>query len=665
MRDFAPVLVGVVAGLAVLGAPGRRAGAEEDHTAAKPAGLRYALDASVTAGYRLVDIDGAKGKYKEDYNLRSGGRLFDLDVGGVTTDPAATPLDRFRLQMETPGDEPVSRFRLTASDRTLYDLRADFTRSRYFYRVPQLFAAPVAGDRRTDDLHDFDLTRTNGTVDLTVRAPNLPALFFGYRLYERYGDAISTVSLPAGDTFLVGAPVWSVTNVGQVGTEFDALGTNVFLEQEFRHVDRRQDLGPVRSPRGLDPGDGSSLSFLDRDLDERLDIPATTVRVRRPLGDHAELRGAYVYSHATLDFDFTKRRTGTTAVPGVPGGEIAAGSGDARLDTHVVDLGTTARLADRVQWHLDYRYNDRSHNGRVDQRSTFGVLAAATGHHVRTHSTTSELEVAPGDTLSLRAGVRYVRRDAKFGQTLQEIATDTVGAVARARWRPWSVLDLFARYEHARVDDPFTVLGNPLANPALPEREVVLTFTNRASAGFQVTPREWVSLRYELSADSRENDTFAARTQGFGNSVGLTLSPLQNLVLFASYTRRDLSAEADILPAPLYQRVLSLQNGTEDIIVTQLRYEFMVRGLVWATGWDVAWVTADTTLRPNLEPGLLGRKVYDVDRLDAGTFLAVRHRLLEPSIEIRWVDYDERVLSRNDYRATIIAFKLTKRLSLR
>ena len=81
-------------------------------------------------------------------------------------------------------------------------------------------------------------------------------------------------------------------------------------------------------------------------------------------------------------------------------------------------------------------------------------------------------------------------------------------------------------------------------------------------------------------------------------------------------------------------------------------------------GWDVAYVTADTTLRPRLEPGgPVGSKFFDLDRIDGGAFLALHHRLLEPSVEFRMIDYDERVLPENDYRATILLFKLTKRLS--
>jgi hypothetical protein len=664
-RRLAPLLVGIAAGLAALGVGARRAGADDEAAAAAPGPVApYKLDGAVTAGYRLVDIDGAKDKYKEDYNLRSGGRLFGLDVGGVSTAPADTHLDRFRLEIDTPHDEPVSRFRLTAADRERWDLRADFVRSHYFYDVPQLFAAPVAGNVRVDDLHDFDTRRVDGSVDFTLRTPDLPTLFFGYRRYERHGDATSTVNVPFGDTFVVDAPIDSVVHVGKLGTEFDALGTNVFLEQAYRSVDRHDDLGPVRTPAGVDPADASTLTAYRKAEDDHIDMPATTVRVRRPLGDRTELTGAYFYSHADLDFDVARARTGTLRGTGAPDVFAAVSRGQATLDTHVVDVGSATRLGERVRWHLDYRFDDRTQDGSTAETSTLGTLAAGTGYHVRSHRVTSDVELTPWDAVSLRAGVRFARRDAAFRKTLQDVTTDTLGAVASARWRPWSFLDLWARYENAQVDDPWTVPGDARGALAIPEREIVLTFTNRASTGLEVTPRGWLAVRYELTADSRENDTFAGRTRAFGNSVGLTLTPLPDLTFFASYTRRDVDGQADIRIAPTFGRFVSLQNGTENVLVTELRYDFTLHALPWTAGWDVAWVDSDQALRPNFEPGLLGRKFFDLARIDAGTYLTLRHRLLEPSVEFRWIDYDERVLPRNDYRAVLLAFKLTRRFSL-
>jgi hypothetical protein len=630
---------------------------------ARAEGGGYAVDTSTTAGYRMVDIDGSKPKYREDYNLRSGLRLFDFDVSAAAKAPDETRLDRFHLEVETPGDEPVSHFRLTAADRSLYDFRADFTRSKYFYAVPRLFEQAVAGDVRLDDLHDFNLTRTNGTVDLTVRAPHLPTLLFGYRLYESHGDATSTVSIPAGDTFLVRAPVDTVTHVGRVGTEFRALSTDFFLQQEYRRVNRRHDLGPPLAPGGLDPTDASTLSFFEGKQDEHLDIPATTVRLRRAFGERVELTGAYFYSHADLGFDLDRRRVGTSDVAGLPTTTVARGGGGAALDTQVADLGGSVQVLERVRVDVAYRFNERSQNGNLDETSTAGALAAATGDHVRIQSVTADVAVEPLANLTFRAGARYAHRDAAFSASAQDIATDTVGAIGDVRYRPWSFLDLFARYENVQIDDPFTVPGDPTLGPGIPERQIALTFTNRGSAGLRLTPWEWLALSYQLVTDSRENDTFAARSRTFGNNVAFTVNPLPDLTLLLSYTRRDLDNQADIRLAPLYAPTVSLQNGSEDIFLSELRYDFTRFGQRWSVGWDVAYVNAENTLRPNLEPGLAGRKFYDLDRIDGGAFVIFHNRLIEPSIEFRMINYNERVLPQNDYRATILAFKLTKRWS--
>lgn len=653
MRRLALVL-GLAAGLAA-----SRARADDE-------GLvpGYRIDTSASAGYRMVDIDGSKQKYKEDYNLRSGGRLFDFDVDGNAKTPDATRLDRFHLEVETPGDEPVSHFRLTAADRSLYDLRADFTRSKYFYSVPQLFESAVAGDVRLDDLHDFNLVRTNGVVDLTVHAPNLPTLLFGYRLYERHGDDVSTARIPAGDTFLVGAPVDTVTHVGRLGTEFRALDTDFFLLQEYRRIDRGHDLGPVRTPLGVDPTDGSTLQSFQSEQQEHLDIPATTVRVRRAVGDRLDLTGAYFYSHADLGFGIDRTSVGTSNDPTFSGTSFERGGGNASLDTHVADAGASLRVTDRVHLNVDYRFNERSQSGNLAETTTFGALTNATGDHVRINSMTSDVQVEPRDDLTLRAGVRYAHRDASFSTSGQSIATDTVGAIGSIRYRPWSFLDLFARYENVQIDDPFTVPGDPTLGPGIPERQIALTFTNRGTAGFRAEPRDWIAFSWQIVTDSRENDTFNARSQAFGNTVALTLMPLPDLTLFTAYTRRDADNRADILLAPLYAPSRSVQQGSEDILLSELRWDVARFGQRWSLGWDVAWVKSNYALRPNLEPGLAGRAVYDLDRIDGGAFLTLHHRIVDPTIEFRMIDYNERVLPTNDYRATILTFRLTRRFSL-
>ena len=52
-----------------------------------------------------------------------------------------------------------------------------------------------------------------------------------------------------------------------------------------------------------------------------------------------------------------------------------------------------------------------------------------------------------------------------------------------------------------------------------------------------------------------------------------------------------------------------------------------------------------------------------MNRIDGGVFLTLHHPWVDPSVEVRRIDYDERVLSANDYQATIVTFRLTRRWS--
>jgi hypothetical protein len=621
----------------------------------------YMLGGWATAGYRLVDIDGSKDKYREDYNLRSGGRLFDVDVQGVATEPDARPLDRFRLRVETPGDEPVSTFLLTASDARRWDFRASVVRSKYFYAVPRLFEAPVPGDSRLDDLHDFDQIRTNGAVDLTLRPANLPKIFVGYRLYRLEGEATSTVFDPGGDTFVVRAPEDTRAHVARVGTELTALGTAVSLEQQYRRVIR--DLGghgPTdRGAAGVDPTDATSLARYDTFGEEHVDAPTTIVRLRRAFGPRLDVAGSYLYSHASLDADWATVRA--VADAGTTVQERTRATANADLDTHVADLRASLLAASWARLNLTYRFDERAQEGGLDERSRFGLLFVGTGHHVRIHRVTGDVLVEPRADLSLRAGFRYAWRDANLSSGARAVSTGTLGAIGDVRWRPLKAVDLFARYETAQVDDPYAIAGDALGRPVLPGRETELTFRNRGSAGATLRPWRWATLAYRFVADSRENDGFDARSQAFGQSVALTLVPRANLTILASYARRDLDNRADILFAPRFVRATSFQGGTEDVVVSQLTWDFGLVGQRWTTGWTLYWVASDERLRPRVENDLRGRTRFALDRVDGGAFLTWRHPWLEPTVEVRRVEYGEPELSRNDYDATIVTLKLTKR----
>ncbi|HYV58311.1 MAG TPA: hypothetical protein VE911_12230 [Candidatus Nitrosopolaris sp.] len=668
VRLFASLAVLAVLGVGRALAEEAAGGEPAASTAEKTSGSTapwsaYQSTATVAAGYRLVDIDGSKDKYREDYNLRSGGRLFLFTLDSAAREPDKAPLDRFHLEVDTPGDEPASRFVLDAADRALWDLRVDFNRSKYFYEVPRLFDATVPGDLRLDDLHDFDLTRTNGIAELRLHPKDLPTLILGYRLYQLEGDGTSTVLVPGGGNFLVQAPQRQVTNVGSIGTEFTALGTGFFLEQQYRRVSRTYGLHGPLDPKGLDPAQGFTLTSWQSVEDDHIDIPITRVRVSRPVGDRIELTGGYVYAHASLDENRTRFRDGTSTIPSDNGPSTRVDSGDASLDTQLADLGASVRLTSIATLHLDYRYDDRSQDGDLDALLDPGQLQTSTRFHVRLNRVTSDVEVRPTRSLALSAGIQYARRDAAFSLANQDISTDLIGAVAEGRWQPERWVDFFFRYDNVQIDDPWTIPGNSESVPALPSREIAYTFQNRGKMGFHLRPRDWLQVSYDFTADSFENSDFQGRVQRFANTASVSVTPVAGLTAVAGYTRRDLNTRNQILIAPRYQPTGSVQSGSEDVVTSTLTYDFKFLDQPWSTGWNLAWIRSDSKFTPSFEPGLPPRGPYDLDRIDAGAFLAFHHPFIEPGIEVRRISYSQNPLSRNDYDATIAEFRLTRRFN--
>jgi hypothetical protein len=624
----------------------------------------YDLETQVTAGYRVTDVDGSEDKYREDVDLDAGARLFDLRFRGRARDPDATFVDRFLLEVDTPHDEPVSRFRLSLTDSKRYDLRAAFTKSKYFYDVPQLFEASVPDVRRVDDLHGFDLTRERGSFDLTVHVTDDADVLAGYRFYRRHGDTRTTQFIPGADTFLLRQDVDATTNLGFLGTQLHWLGSDILLRQEFRHTDRTYDSsGPIPGGSlGLDPDNGASLQSLSGDQHERIDSPTSIVRVRRAIGERAELTGAYLYSHAELDVDGDLARSATVIQPVFPDRYARTSDGSGALDAQVVDLGASVVLAPRVRWSLDYRFDERSQSADLTRLDTYGRIVADTGYDVRQQRVTTAVDFQVRDDLSIRIGGRYGLQYANLSSNPQDFTTDALGVLADIRWRPWRVLDLFARYESLHLDDPVTTPGAFIGGVEVPDREIAPTFVNRGSTGFRLSAVEWAGLSYRLTADSRENTTFSSHLTSIGNHVTVDLTPRPDLTAFVSYSRRDIDDDGDIRVAPLYAPMTALQSGSEDVVVAQITHTFGLLGERWSAGSNVSFAATEQVLRPAFETNK-SRTAFDIRRVDTGAYLLLHHAWIEPAIEFRYIQYDERVLPENDYRATIVTFKLTHRWS--
>ena len=64
-------------------------------------------------GYRLVDTGGAYNKYKEDYNLEKGARLFNFNLSYAAPESLSKLFDRVDLNVYNLGGDPFESISLS------------------------------------------------------------------------------------------------------------------------------------------------------------------------------------------------------------------------------------------------------------------------------------------------------------------------------------------------------------------------------------------------------------------------------------------------------------------------------------------------------------------------------------------------------------------------
>src|SRR5689334_12855706 len=156
---------------------------------------------SVTAGYRFTDVAGREQKFAELFNLRSGFRLHDINMAGTAVDNQRFA-DSFSFAASGIGGDPFEAGQLRISKTQLYDFRANYRQSYYYFdrNDDQPHPAGVAGLFTN---HNFATVRKSGSVNFTAYTTNDLRFNFEYYRTARDGTTVTTRTLD-----YVGAPAF-------------------------------------------------------------------------------------------------------------------------------------------------------------------------------------------------------------------------------------------------------------------------------------------------------------------------------------------------------------------------------------------------------------------------------------------------------------------------
>lgn len=406
---------------------GERLQAQEPAAEAPPSQWSGAVE----LGYRFTDIEG-EDRYREAVNLMDGFRLFNFNL--QYRDPEGEGLaDEVRIQANGIGD-PYPSGRIDVKRHKKYQISANYRESDFFFNRED------AGVLLTDN-HDFNQTRRNGAVTLSVFPADEIRLDLGHTFSRREGEA----GVPRIFTFVPNLKQDLDESLDEffVSASFPVGAWDIFVRQSqslFSNSDRI-DQAPT----------------LTEERDEEVTTRVSKVTAHSQVNDRLDFDAGYVFA----------RSDGEARLNISPALLVGSGASDFVYDTHVLESGASLLLREDLIAHLDYRFHTFDQDGRADTDFFFlPQTVVTTDYHLDAHTGSLKLEHLTSDSLTLTAGYRLQYSDIEAenfnlnqfdgGPSSENTTILSHGWIGAVDWKPGKKFSLYGEYEGAVFDNPYT-----------------------------------------------------------------------------------------------------------------------------------------------------------------------------------------------------------------
>ena len=456
------------------------ANAQDDSTAAPMVLGDFNLSGSATAGYRFTDVKGYQPQYREMFNLRDGFRLLDLDLFGESQEGKNPFADTFSLQLSGLGGDPFPSAQFAISKKKVYDFRADWRQSYYFWNQNDNVALPITAIAPTfptglTNNHDWSTVRKFGSVDFTLHATNNLRFRFNYYRPSDEGTTFTTRSpdffaspsywgtYARGAPYFLDAPISDYTNRFTGGVDYSLRDWNFHYSLGYQTFTENSTLNNVSSPQhsidpvtvlAANPLANTIVNFSDTQS-RRLTTPISEFSyVGKPL-PKLEWRGSYMYYRYQGPVAFDQAFNGTA--PNSASVQTAYSvTESARANViqpnHILTQGLTYHLYNWWSFDVVYKYSRFTSNSIGHYSSLLnGTTANAGTTNVVWRNGLSDLifsmDFTPMKGLIIRPGIELMKADVESltngvvnsGITLR---TNTVQPVISFGYEPsklWSI----------------------------------------------------------------------------------------------------------------------------------------------------------------------------------------------------------------------------------
>jgi len=550
--------------------------AAQDNEEAPPLNLGdFNTRGSVTAGYRFTDVKGYRPQFLQLFDLQRGFRLQDFNIFGESREGTNPFADSFSLSTSGLGGDPFPTAQLSVSKSKLYDFRANWRQSYYYWNQNDNVILPIAavgsglGKGLTNN-HDWATVRKFGSADLTLHATNSLRFNFNYYRTTYSGTVFTTRALDftgspdywppftRANPYALYAPLHDDTNRFTGGVDYTynswsfhyAIGDQAFTENTS--------LNNVTSPElSINPITASTLeplSSLSWSQFRRLTTPISEFSFTGKPLSKLEWRGGYIY------YRYRGPATADESLNGIaPDGTGALSpytvsqSGRITLTEpdHIFNQGFTYHIRDWWSLNADYRYSRMTSEGIGNFGGLFsqgvpspGTTAATGQDEINWRNGLSDLDFnmffTPTNKLVIRPGIHLMKADVETFEN--GVIDDAHTLQTKTVWPEISV-----GYEPSKI---FSVRGDFHSRTNGASYTAITPHTQVGThVVFRFHPIEKVALEDDLNIVSNKLIDTNFKNNIRSNSLTLSYSFDNRFSIFGGFSYDSYYAQGDIVYA--------------------------------------------------------------------------------------------------------------------
>ena len=404
---------------------------------------------SLSFGYRAVDTNEnvpGYNKYKEQINLASGVRLFNLSLTYMASEGLKKYFDRIDLNVVNLGGDPFESFSLNIQKFGTYKFRFDRRKSDYFYADMQTIAGGAYYDARR-----LDYTRIHDSGEFNVTLTSNVNLFLNFDRYTKEGQN-TTAYLSNQSDYMLDQPVSEKMTETGFGLDVHVPRYSLLFEQRYQKYNSDN---TTYLPAFADSPEGvADLDSFLQNLPYEFKTTASTFRFSARPFDNLLRKGSARLSTQKTSLSYNEQAVGVDYLSAGYQYQLA-GQGSFNRKMELYDLDLSYLIFSKLAVVGAFRYDT------FDQTGSFMLTGVTSlqdfGFKTRGIEAGLQYEFTPRFVLTL--GYRNEQRKLSNLETAEGADQTTHnGFFGNLKW-DLKNLHVTADYQHGRNENPFTLIS--------------------------------------------------------------------------------------------------------------------------------------------------------------------------------------------------------------